>query len=257
MIDRAGARILQQFRLRAAEDNASASRYDREVIALTTLVSVANAYFLVLEAQDRIRVANDNVAAAERILKVIRDRFAQGGAAPLGAGVGASGSGSALDVAQQESVVAAVRAQIPPVEQTLRQNFSALAVLIGRPPERFDIRGGSLDNIAIPRVTPGLPSELLNQRPEHPQGDREAARAADRPRGEARGHPGRRQGRGQGGQAGGGQGGATTAVAKICMSHHSPAVPSPLKPPKKNSWRVRPARRARTRTSRPATTLTC
>src|SRR5262249_53863226 len=57
--------------LRAAESNASASRYDREVVALTTLVTVADAYFLVLEAQDRIRVANQNVAAAERILKVI------------------------------------------------------------------------------------------------------------------------------------------------------------------------------------------
>src|SRR5262249_47252247 len=41
--------------LRAAEDVASASRFDREVVALTALVSVADAYFLVLEAQDRIR----------------------------------------------------------------------------------------------------------------------------------------------------------------------------------------------------------
>src|ERR1043166_9483170 len=87
--------------LRAAEDNASASRFDREVVALTALVSVATAYFLVLEAQDRIRVTNENIAAAERILKVIQDRFEQGGAAPLGAQVGASGSGSALDGASE------------------------------------------------------------------------------------------------------------------------------------------------------------
>ena len=43
---------------RAAEYNASASRFDREVVELTTLVSVANAYFLLLEAQDRLRIAN-------------------------------------------------------------------------------------------------------------------------------------------------------------------------------------------------------
>jgi outer membrane protein, multidrug efflux system len=69
-------------------------------------------------------------------------------------------------VAQQEALVAQVKASIPPIEETLRQNMAALAVLIGRPPERFDIRGGSMDNISTPRITPGIPSELLNQRPD-------------------------------------------------------------------------------------------
>jgi outer membrane protein, multidrug efflux system len=152
--------------LRAAEDNASASRFDREVIALTSLVSVADAYFLVLEAQDRIRVANENVAAAERILKVIQDRFAAGGAAPFGAPVGSSGSGSALDVAQQSSLVAIARAQIPPLIQQMEQNRAVLALLIGRSPEHVKIRGGSLYRLAVPRVTPGLPSQILTQRPD-------------------------------------------------------------------------------------------
>ena len=39
-------------------------------------------------------------------------------------------------------------------------------MLIARPPERVRIRGGSLRSIATPRVTPGLPSELLAQRPD-------------------------------------------------------------------------------------------
>jgi outer membrane protein, multidrug efflux system len=152
--------------LRAAESNATASRFDREVVALTALVSVADAYFLVLEAQDRIRVAHENVAAAERILKVIQDRFAQGGAAPLGAPVGASGSGSALDVAQQSSLVAIARATIPPLVEQEQQNRAVLALLIGRVPEHVKIRGGSLYRLAVPRVTPGLPSQLLTQRPD-------------------------------------------------------------------------------------------
>jgi NodT family efflux transporter outer membrane factor (OMF) lipoprotein len=152
--------------LRAAEDNATASRFDREVVALTTLVTVADTYFLVLEAQDRLRVANENVAAAERILKVIQDRFAQGGAAPLGAPVGASGSGSALDVAQQSSLVAIARATIPPLVEQEQQNRAALALLIGRVPEHVKVRGGSLYRLAVPRVTPGLPSQLLTQRPD-------------------------------------------------------------------------------------------
>ncbi|HXW26710.1 MAG TPA: efflux transporter outer membrane subunit [Xanthobacteraceae bacterium] len=162
---------------RAAENAASASRFAREVVALTTLVSVANTYFMVLEAQDRIRVARDNVQAAERILKVIEDRFAQGGAAPLGAAVGASGSGSALDVAQQASLVAIARASIPPLVEQLDQNRAALALLVGRAPEHIRIHGGSMYRLAIPRVTPGLPSELLTQRPDIREAEQQLAEA--------------------------------------------------------------------------------
>ena len=53
----------------AAEETAVANRFDREVVALTTLASVANAYFQVLASQDRIRTAQRNIASAERILK--------------------------------------------------------------------------------------------------------------------------------------------------------------------------------------------
>ncbi len=77
-----------------------------------------------------------------------------------------AGTASALDTAQQESLVNNLRAVIPPLEQTLRQNRVALAVLMGRSPESVKIRGGSLRSIAYPRVTPGLPSELLAQRPD-------------------------------------------------------------------------------------------
>ena len=38
--------------------------------------------------------------------------------------------------------------------------------LFARPFERVNVRGGSLTAIAIPRVTPGLPSELIAQRPD-------------------------------------------------------------------------------------------
>ena len=47
--------------LRAAEENAVASRYAREVVGLTTVVATANAYFQVLSAQDRLRVARENL----------------------------------------------------------------------------------------------------------------------------------------------------------------------------------------------------
>jgi NodT family efflux transporter outer membrane factor (OMF) lipoprotein len=138
---------------RAAEQNAVAARFDREVVALTTMTAVANAYFQVLAAQDRLRYARENLASAERILAVIKERLAVGTA-------------SALDVAQQQSVVDTERAVIPTLEQIVRQNTAALAVLVGQAPEFVRVHGGSMFRLGIPRITPGLPSELLARRPD-------------------------------------------------------------------------------------------
>jgi NodT family efflux transporter outer membrane factor (OMF) lipoprotein len=139
--------------LRAAEENAIASRFDREVVALTTVAAVANAYFQVLAAQDRLRYARENIAAANRVLNVIKQRLEVGTA-------------TSLDVAQQESVLNTERATVPTLEQILRQSTAALAVLIGRSPEFVHIRGGSMFNVAIPRIAPGMPAELLIRRPD-------------------------------------------------------------------------------------------
>jgi len=150
--------------LRAAEQTAVASRYDREVVGLTTVVAAANAYFQVLAAQDRLRVARENLQSANRVLNLIQQRLN-------------AGTASALDTAQQESLVNTQRAAIPPLEQTLKQNRNALAVLMARSPESVRVRGGSLRGIAIPRVTPGLPSELLAQRPDIREAEAQLAAA--------------------------------------------------------------------------------
>jgi NodT family efflux transporter outer membrane factor (OMF) lipoprotein len=137
----------------AAQEAASATRFAKEVVVLSTVVSVGTAYLQVLLAQDRIRIARQNLAAATRVLDLIKQRFN-------------AGTASQLDIAQQESVVATVRANIPLFDQTLRQNIAVLAVLIGRPPVEVRVKGGSLYRLRIPRVTPGMPSELLFQRPD-------------------------------------------------------------------------------------------
>jgi outer membrane protein, multidrug efflux system len=97
---------------RAAEFSAPASRFNREVVALTILVSIAN--FIVLEGQDLLDTARKNLKASEGILKLIQERFD-------------SGTASALDVAQQASLVAITRASIPPLVQQVEQNRAALA----------------------------------------------------------------------------------------------------------------------------------
>jgi outer membrane protein, multidrug efflux system len=138
---------------RAAQDNAIAARFDRDVVAVSTVVSVATAYFLVLTSQDRLRIANQNVDAASRVLTLIRQRQE-------------AGTTSALEVAQQETLVASQRAQIPLLDEILRQNIATLALLIGRAPATVRVRGGSLYSLGIPRVRAGLPSQLLYQRPD-------------------------------------------------------------------------------------------
>src|SRR5262249_39562064 len=137
----------------SAQEAAIAARFDRDVIEVSTVVSVATAYFLVLSSQDRLRIARQNVEAANRVLTLIKDRFD-------------AGTASQLEVAQQETLVATQRAAIPGLDQTLRQNVATLAALIGRPPSFVKVRGGSVFRLGIPTVTAGLPSKLLVQRPD-------------------------------------------------------------------------------------------
>jgi multidrug efflux system outer membrane protein len=142
-----------QASLVAVEENATASRYNREVVTLTTIGTVATTYFTILGAQDRLRILHKDVEDSSRILDLIMQQFS-------------AGTVSQVNVAQQQALVATLRAQIPPVELTLQQSLTALAVLVGRAPERNVARGGSMMNVTVPRVTPGLPSELLEQRPD-------------------------------------------------------------------------------------------
>ncbi|WP_103721071.1 efflux transporter outer membrane subunit [Bosea psychrotolerans] len=148
--------------LYAAEESATAARYNRDVVALTATATVANTYFELLTAQDRLRIARRNAASAERILALIRQQFT-------------AGTASQLEVSQQETLVATQRASIPPLETTLRQNSATLALLVARAPAKFTVNGGSLARLAVPRVTPGIPSELLRQRPDVMQAEAQLA----------------------------------------------------------------------------------
>jgi outer membrane protein, multidrug efflux system len=139
--------------LNAAIETSTASRYNREVVTLTALTTVADTYFQIMAARDRLRIARRNLADSSRILFLIKQQFDVGTA-------------SDLNVAQQESLVEQVRATIPPLEELERQSIAALAVLVGKAPEHFATRGSGMQAIAVPRVTPGLPSQLITRRPD-------------------------------------------------------------------------------------------
>src|SRR5580698_7477499 len=137
----------------AARALALASRYDRETVALTVISSVATTYLQALELRERLEVAEQNLANGEKILKGLS--FQQ-----------QVGTATGLDVAQQETAVALLRAAIPPLREQFRQTVYALAVLIGRTPETVDVTAGTLNDLKAPQVVAGLPSQLLARRPD-------------------------------------------------------------------------------------------
>jgi len=137
----------------AARAAATASRYDRQTVALTVVSSVATTYFQALELRDRIQVAQQNLENGQKILNGFRLEMS-------------AGTATGLDVAQQETTVAILNAAIPPLLQQFRQTVHALAVLIGETPESVDVDMGTLTNLSSPTIVEGLPSQLLARRPD-------------------------------------------------------------------------------------------
>jgi len=137
----------------AARATALASRYDKETVALTVVSSVASTYFQALEFRDRLQVARENLANGEKILHGLQLEQT-------------AGIATGLDVAQQETAVALLRAAIPPLQQQFRQAVNALAVLLGKTPESVDVDTGTLNGLTSPQVVDGLPSQLLARRPD-------------------------------------------------------------------------------------------
>ena len=137
----------------AAAAGALASRFDQESVALTVVTAVASTWFQALALQDRVDIAARNLADAEAILRAIEARQS-------------AGTASGLDVAQQGALVAGVRAQVPGLRSQLEQQITALGLLTGRPPSAVTVRPGTLNALALPEISPGLPSALLSRRPD-------------------------------------------------------------------------------------------
>jgi NodT family efflux transporter outer membrane factor (OMF) lipoprotein len=139
--------------LNAAESARAASAADRATVALTVTGSVANSYFQLLSLRQRIQVAEANIRASQSTLDVVQRRVTAGYAAPA-------------DLIQERANMAAQRAQLPVLQQQELETRDALAILLGRPPEGFDVPGNELGPLTAPPVTPGLPSALLRRRPD-------------------------------------------------------------------------------------------
>ncbi|WP_231497757.1 TolC family protein [Methylibium sp. T29-B] len=138
--------------VKGAEASLAASRYDLETARLSLSTGVANAYFQVLALRMRIEIARDNLAIAERVFGIVESRYRNGAA-------------SALDVSRQRITVLSQRATLEPLEVQERQTVTALAILLGRPPQALQVETRSFERFAVPEAGAGLPSELLVRRP--------------------------------------------------------------------------------------------
>ena len=139
--------------MRAAESSAAAARFDRDTAQVTLVSGVATSYFDVLALRTRLAIARDNLAIAQQVLDLVSARARNGAA-------------SALDVSRQQATVLSQQAALLPLEQQERQTLAALAVLVGRPPEGFDVKGTEIADLSVPEIDPGLPAELLLRRPD-------------------------------------------------------------------------------------------
>lgn len=137
----------------AAANDAFAAGYDLQAVSVATLAALANAYLQLAVAQDRLALARENIAIAQRVLGAIRARLDVGAA-------------NALDVAQQESVLANLRATAPGLEQQAEQARNLVALLAGRAPQTTRVQGARLRSLKLPPVRPGLPAQILARRPD-------------------------------------------------------------------------------------------
>ena len=138
---------------RAADYLLKASRYDQETVTLTVMTSVATTYFRALELRERVKVAESNLASARSTLDGLHRQQN-------------AGLVTALDTAQQETVVANLDAGVPQLRQQYGQALDALAILLGQTPEEIDAGQETLAAMGYPDVRPGLPSILLARRPD-------------------------------------------------------------------------------------------
>lgn len=151
-----------QANLQASEDNANGT-------LISVLAEVGLGYLDLRGLQKQLSVARDNLHAQQQTLALTQDRMQ----------AGLSGE---LDSARAESQVAATAALIPPLEQGILRAQHRLALLLGKAPGELAGRFGAESPIpsAARAVPVGLPSELLQRRPDIRRAERELAAATAR-----------------------------------------------------------------------------
>ena len=144
-------------RLRHATDSSRAgllaTEENRKVVVMTLVSDVATAYFNLIELDRELEIAQRTLNTRQDSLKLIRKRHSRGLA-------------TLLEVRQGEQLVHTAEQVIPRIEQSVEETENQIRLLLGQNPGPIT-RGSPLEEqIQPPSVPAGLPSALLERRPD-------------------------------------------------------------------------------------------
>jgi len=137
----------------AARAQLLATEDAQQTVILTLVSDVASDYFALLQLDLQLQITHETVSTQEDSVKLTKLRVDHGVA-------------TKLDVLQAQQVLDTANAQIPDLERLIAQEEDAISILLGNYPQGVP-RGLSLVAQTLPpAVPPGLPSSLLERRPD-------------------------------------------------------------------------------------------
>jgi multidrug efflux system outer membrane protein len=143
----------------SARANLISTEEGKRSVILSLVASVASAYVNLRDLDRQLEIARRTASTREESYKIFTLRF-QGGLI------------SELELSQVKSEYEQAMATIPAIEKTIGQQENALSVLLGRNPGPVT-RGRSIDDLQLPAVPVGLPSDLLESRPDIRQAEQD------------------------------------------------------------------------------------
>lgn len=136
----------------AARARLMSTEEGKQGVVLTLVADVAGSYINLRDLDRQLEIAVNTANAREASYKIFQDRYT-GGVISL------------LELNQNKSQYEEALATIPKFEKGIAQQENALSVLLGRNPGPI-VRGNNIDQLRVPAVPEGLPSTLLERRPD-------------------------------------------------------------------------------------------
>ena len=150
--------------IESAKNTAKASQADIANAKLSAQISLANDYVQLREQDEAKRLLDLTIAAYAKTLEITRNKF--------NAGVAAQS-----DVLTAQTTLQTAQAEAVDVARTRAALEHAIAVLIGAPPSKLSIQPLQTFNMQAPQIPVGLPSDLLERRPDVAAAERTMAAA--------------------------------------------------------------------------------
>ena len=141
----------------AAQANMFASVEARRGVILSLVASVASSYIQLRTLDEQLEISEKTLGVYAETLRQFEEKFKYGQV-------------SSMTVEQAKFQYETAEAAIPPIKSQIVLTENAISILLGRNPGPID-RGNSLFSLALPSVPSGLPSQLLQRRPDIAQAE--------------------------------------------------------------------------------------